>query len=237
MKYFGFSAILLWEIGWVVVVFFKLILGKLESEILQRALWLFFKSISTHQCCSETPAFISKVKVASRAVTLKRLARHWRDAFPGRGRHSCLQAVHPGLKSDAFFILLWSQEPWDLSLVPWNKEKKDWPTLLSNSEFQRPANWDQDQLPGPGTQGMRVFICSGHWVWQLVSYRRLRVLRTDPSPWRNGAPASLLLGKLTKQNSWGKDPTSSLKIQCLPHHLSFHSLQSSACFSSLPTCV
>ena len=142
--------------------FFKLILGKLESEILQRALWLFFKSISTRQCCSETPAFISKVKVASRAVTLKSLARHWRDAFPGRGHHSCLQVTHPGLKSDAFFILLWSQEPWDLSSVPWKQGEE----RLTHPPLQQwiPASSQLRSRPTSRARYpcLRVFIRSGH---------------------------------------------------------------------------
>lgn len=142
--------------------FFKLILGKLESEILQGALWLFFKSISTHQCCSETPAFISKVKAASRVVALKRLAGHWQDAFPGRGHHSCLQVTHPGLKSDAFFILPWSQEPCNLSSVPWKwgEERLTRPPLkqwipASSQPRSRPT-------PRAGYPRMRVFVCVRH---------------------------------------------------------------------------
>ena len=132
--------------------FFKLILGKLESEILQRALWLFFQSISTCQCCSEAPAFISKVKVASRAVTLFRV-------WPGT-------EGMPFQAGDITAVFRWHIQVWRAMLSSFsyeaknpeisarfhgNKEKKDWPTLLSNSEFQRPANWDQDQLPGLGT--------------------------------------------------------------------------------------
>lgn len=62
-----------------------------------------------------------------------------------------------------------------------------------------------------------VCLCETLWGWQHVSYRRLRVLRTGLSPWRNVAPASLLLGKYTKQNSWGKDPTSSRKTHSVCH--------------------
>ena len=98
-----------------------------------------------------------------------------------------------------------------------NEEKKDWPALLSNSEFQHPANRDQDPLPGLGTPHEGVCLCETLWGWQHVSYRRLRVLRTGLSPWRNVAPASLLLGKYTKQNSWGKDPTSSRKTHSVCH--------------------
>lgn len=132
-------------------------------KYLQGGLWLFLKSISTHQCCSETPAFISKVKAASRAVTLKRLARHWKDTFPGRGCHSCLQVTHPGLKSNVSSFSCEAKSPEISAQVHGNEEKKAWPTFLSNSEFQCPANRDQDQLPGPGTPAWRCLS-----VWDTV---------------------------------------------------------------------
>lgn len=132
-----------------------------------------------------------------------------------------------GLKSNVFFILLWSQEPWDLSSSPWEGEES-LTTFLSNSEFQHPANRDQDQL------GAR------YPVWDTVGAACL--LQETPEclgqirPHGEMGPLLHFASrKVHKTKFMGKRSNLlSEKIQCVPHHLSFHSLQSSAHFSSLP---
>lgn len=151
MKHFGFSAILLWEIGWVVFFFFpRLILGKPETEILQRALWFFF-NLSAHISAVQRCLFSFP---ESRLQTGRSLWRGW----------ACTKGKHFQEWKDR----RWQIEVWRAKLPLFsceaknaeiaarfhgNERKKDWPALLSNREFLHPANWDQDQLRRAGAAG------------------------------------------------------------------------------------
>lgn len=143
MKHFGFSAILLWEMGWVPPPsnqFWKSLKVKYCKEHYD------FFNLTAHICAVQRCPFSAP---KSRLQTERPL---WRETFPGVESPSCLQVTDRGLKSNAFFILLWSQEPWDLSSVPWKREEGRL-TSPPCRESRRPASWDQDELRGAGASG------------------------------------------------------------------------------------